>query len=218
MILAEFQAALADGPGVIGIMDRCISIGGSSVPVETRDPVRWQAARLGGVCIPAEASELPGEKNLFRRRGHVEPVAARIAGARMDQFGDGQPPAEDARPVLPTEIEFPYPSAQDARPFLPTEVEPPYPPAHAGPVYPPTHTGSGKPAAAGPSYTPGPARPAEAGRADPLPDFMKYGPGVPATRRPTLRKRLSVSGAPAARTNHPGARADGADWPARRSP
>jgi hypothetical protein len=99
----------------------------------------------------------------------------------MDQFGDGQPSAEDARPFLPTEIESPYPSAQDARPVLPTEVEPPYPPAHAGPVYPPTHTGSGKPAAAGPSYTPGPARPAEAGRADPVPDFMKYGPGVPAT-------------------------------------
>jgi len=104
----------------------------------------------------------------------------------MDQFGDGQPSAQDARPVLPTEIEPPYPPAQDARPFLPTEVEPPYPPAHAGPVYLPTHTGPGRPAAAGPSFTPGPARPAEArppeaGRADPVSEFMKYGPGVPAT-------------------------------------
>ena len=99
----------------------------------------------------------------------------------MDQFGDGQPPAEDARPVLPTDIESPYSSAQDARPFLPTEVEPPYPPAHAGPVYAPTHTGPVRPAVAGPSYTPGPARPAEAGRAGPVSEFMKYGPGVPAT-------------------------------------
>jgi hypothetical protein len=80
----------------------------------------------------------------------------------MDQWGDGQPPT-DARPVLPTEIEPPYPPAQDARPFLPTEVEPPYPPAQARPVYAPTHTGPGQPAV---------ARSA--------PDFMKYGPGVPA--------------------------------------
>jgi hypothetical protein len=85
----------------------------------------------------------------------------------MDHVGDGQPPGEDARPFLPTEVEPPYPPAQDARPFLPTEVEPPYPPAHAGPVYPPTHTGPGQPAVAGPSYTPGRDRPADAAQAAP---------------------------------------------------
>ena len=96
----------------------------------------------------------------------------------MDYFGGGQPPGEDARPYLPTEIDPPFPpgddrrlhpSAEDARPVLPTEIEPPYPPAHAGPAYLPTHTGSGEPAAAGPSYTPSHARPAEQPAADPAP-------------------------------------------------
>lgn len=81
----------------------------------------------------------------------------------MDPFGKGWP-AEDAGPVLPTDVESPYPPAQDARPVLPTEVEPPYPPAHAGPAYPPTRTGSGEPAMTGPA-----------------PEFTRYGPGVPAT-------------------------------------
>lgn len=103
----------------------------------------------------------------------------------MDYFGGGQPPGEDARPYLPTEIDPPFPPgddarlhppAEDARPVLPTEIEPPYPPAHAGPAYLPTQTGSGEPAAAGPSYTPSHARPAE-----PAPEFMKFGPGTPAS-------------------------------------
>jgi hypothetical protein len=103
----------------------------------------------------------------------------------MDYFGGGQPPGEDARPYLPTEIDPPFPPgddprlhppAEDARPVLPTEIEPPYPPAHAGPAYLPTHTGSGEPAAAGPSYTPSHARPAE-----PAPALMKFGPGTPAS-------------------------------------
>src|SRR5689334_25238457 len=45
MILAEFQAALADGPGVIPsvplVMARCISMNGSSVPSR-------RGTRLGG--------------------------------------------------------------------------------------------------------------------------------------------------------------------------
>jgi len=103
----------------------------------------------------------------------------------MDHFGGGQPPGEDARPYLPTEIDPPLPPgddprrrppAADARPVLPTEIEPPYPPAHAGPAYLPTHTGPGEPAAAGPSYVPSHARPAE-----PAPEFMKFGPGTPAS-------------------------------------
>ncbi|HEY8288978.1 MAG TPA: hypothetical protein VIG49_06890, partial [Acetobacteraceae bacterium] len=86
----------------------------------------------------------------------------------MDYFGGGQPPGDDARPYLPTEIDPPFPPgddarlhppAEDARPVLPTEIEPPYPPAHAGPAYLPTHTGSGEPAA----------------------EFMKFGPGTPAS-------------------------------------
>ena len=103
----------------------------------------------------------------------------------MDYFGGGQPPGEDARPYLPTEIDPPlppgddarlHPPAEDARPVLPTEIEPPYPPAHAGPAYLPTHTGSGEPAAAGPSYTP-----SHAGPAEPASAFMKFGPGTPAS-------------------------------------
>ena len=103
----------------------------------------------------------------------------------MDYFGGGQPPGEDARPYLPTEIDPPLPPGDDprrrpptadARPVLPTEIEPPYPPAHAGSAYLPTHTGSGEPAAAGPSYTPSHARPAE-----PAPALMKFGPGTPAS-------------------------------------
>jgi hypothetical protein len=103
----------------------------------------------------------------------------------MDYFGGGQPPGDDARPYLPTEIDPPFPPgddarlhppAEDARPVLPTEIEPPYPPAHAGPAYQPTHTGPGEPAAAGPSYTP-----SHAGPAEPAPAFMKFGPGTPAS-------------------------------------
>ena len=103
----------------------------------------------------------------------------------MDYFGGGQPPGEDARPYLPTELDPPlppgddarlHPPAEDARPVLPTEIEPPYPPAHAGPAYLPTHTGSGEPAAAGPSYTP-----SHAGPAEPASAFMKFGPGTPAS-------------------------------------
>ena len=121
----------------------------------------------------------------------------------MDHTGDGQPPAEDARPYLPTEIERPYPPAEDARPYLPTEIDRPYPPVEdarpylpaedARPYlptemdrpYPSTHAGPGEPAVAGPSYTPTHARPAnqpsQAGRADPAPEYMRYSPGVPAT-------------------------------------
>jgi hypothetical protein len=103
----------------------------------------------------------------------------------MDYFGGGQPPGDDARPYLPTEIDPPFPPgddarlhppAENARPVLPTEIEPPDPSAHAGPAYLPTRTGSGKPAAARPSYTPSHARPAE-----PAPALMKFGPGTPAS-------------------------------------
>ena len=94
-------------------------------------------------------------------------------------------PADDARPYLPTDIERPYSPADDARPYLPTEIERPYPPMQAGPAYWPTHTGPGEPAVAGPSYTPTHARPAgqptRAGRADPAPELLRSGPGVPAT-------------------------------------
>ncbi len=112
----------------------------------------------------------------------------------MDHVGDGQPPTEDARPYLPTEIERPYPPAEGARPYLPTEIDRPYPPPEdARPYlptemdrpYPPTYAGPGEPVVAGPSYTPTHARPAnqppQAGRADPAPEFMRYSPGVPAT-------------------------------------
>ena len=103
----------------------------------------------------------------------------------MNHEREGQRPAEDARPYLPTEIEPPYPPPADARPFLPTEIEPPYPPRYEGTAYQPTHTGAGEPGTAGPSYIPshaGPAgQPAQAGRADPAPELTRYGPGVPAT-------------------------------------
>ena len=103
----------------------------------------------------------------------------------MNHEREGQPSAEDARPYLPTEIEPPYLPPEDARPFLPTEIEPPYPSAQAGSAYQPTHTGVGEPGVAGPSYTPGHARPtgrpAHAGRADPASGLSRYGPGVPAT-------------------------------------
>ena len=118
----------------------------------------------------------------------------------MDHVGDGQPPAEDMRPYLPTEIEHPYLPAEDARPYLPTEIEHRHSPAedvrpylpteiehrylptHSGPAHQPTHTG---PAVAGPSYAPNQARPtdrpAQARRANPAPELTRYGPGVPAT-------------------------------------
>jgi hypothetical protein len=94
----------------------------------------------------------------------------------MDQFGDGKPSADDARPYLPTEIEPPSPPPGDARPYLPTEIEPPDLPVHTGPVYLPTQTGPVYP----PTHT-GLREPAEARRAGPAPEFMKYGPGVPGT-------------------------------------
>ena len=47
----------------------------------------------------------------------------------MDHVGDGQPPAGDASPDLPTEIEWSYRPAQDAYPDLPTEIERPHQPA-----------------------------------------------------------------------------------------
>jgi hypothetical protein len=102
----------------------------------------------------------------------------------MNHVGDEQPPAEDARPFLPTEIEHPYSPAEDARPFLPTDIENRYSPTHAGPAYQPTHTGPAGPAAAGPSYTPAHARlanqSARTGRADPASELTRYGPGVHA--------------------------------------
>jgi hypothetical protein len=61
----------------------------------------------------------------------------------MNHQWGGQPPAYDARPVLPTEIEPTYLPAEDARPVLPTEIERPYPPANAGPAYQPTHAPAG---------------------------------------------------------------------------
>ena len=85
----------------------------------------------------------------------------------MNHVGNEQPPAEDASPLLPTEIEYSrptnerprrYPPAEDASPLLPTEIEPPFPSAHAGPAFQPTRTG----------------------RADPAPELTRYGPGVPA--------------------------------------
>lgn len=112
----------------------------------------------------------------------------------MNHEREGQRPAEDARPYLPTEIEPPYlptemepshPPPADARPFLPTEIEPPYPPRYEGAAYLPTHTGVGEPGMTGPSYIPSHARPAgesaQAGRAGPAPELTRYGPGVPAT-------------------------------------
>lgn len=120
----------------------------------------------------------------------------------MNHVGDEQPPTEDARPYLPTEIEHPYPPAENARPllpteierryppnenarpFLPTEIERPYPPTHAGSAYQPTRTGPRESAVAEPSYTSTHARPADrpaqVGRADPAPELTRYGPGVPA--------------------------------------
>ena len=56
----------------------------------------------------------------------------------MDHVGDGQPPAGDASPDLPTEIEWSYRPAQDAYPDLPTEIERPYQPAHDARPYLPT--------------------------------------------------------------------------------
>jgi len=103
----------------------------------------------------------------------------------MNHEREGQRPAEDARPYLPTEIEPPYPPSADARPFLPTEIEPPYPPRYEGAAYQPTHTVVGEPGTAGPSYIPSHARlagePTQAGRADPASELIRYGPGVPAT-------------------------------------
>jgi hypothetical protein len=101
----------------------------------------------------------------------------------MDRLGDGQPPTGDVRPDLPTEIARPYLPTEDADADLPTEIAQPYMPTHAGPAYQPTQTWPGQRAAAGPSYTPAHARPAarsaQAGRADPAPELLRYGPGVP---------------------------------------
>jgi hypothetical protein len=116
----------------------------------------------------------------------------------MNHERDGQPPADDVRPYLPTEIEPPYRPADDARPYLPTEIEhpyrpakdvgpylpteiePSYPPEHAGPAYQPTYT----PAHARPAGQPDQAgradQPDQAGRADPASGHMRYGPGVSA--------------------------------------
>jgi hypothetical protein len=108
----------------------------------------------------------------------------------MNHVGGGQSPAEDAGPDLPTEIARPYPSteiarpyppAQDARLYLPTEIEPPYPSAHAELKYPPTHTGPGEPAVARPTHARPADQSAQARRADPASERMRYGPGVPAT-------------------------------------
>jgi hypothetical protein len=102
----------------------------------------------------------------------------------MNHVGDEQPPAEGARPFLPTEIDHPYPPAEDARSFLPAKIEHLCPPTHAGSTYQPMRTGRGEPAAAWPSYTPAHARPADqparAGRADPAAELTRYGPGVHA--------------------------------------
>ena len=117
----------------------------------------------------------------------------------MDHVGDGQPPAEDMRPYLPTEIEHPYLPAEDARPYLPTEIEHrhspaedvrPYLPTEIEHRYLPTHSGPrtsrrtpGPPWPGRPTPRTGrPAdRPAQARRANPAPELTRYGPGVPAT-------------------------------------
>ena len=134
----------------------------------------------------------------------------------MDHVGDGQPPAGDASPDLPTEIEWPHQPAEDARPPAhgarppahgarpPADDARPYPPAtYAGSAYQATHTGPGEPAVARPSYTPSHARPADQsarpGRPDPAPELTRYGPGVPATP-PTgaaqTAERIWVTGRP----------------------
>lgn len=120
----------------------------------------------------------------------------------MNHFGDEHPPAADARPYLPTEIEHPYlpdesgyppdgsgreyppaaggrrsPPAADARAYLPTEIEHPYPSPDGGPGYQPTYTGTGEPA---PPYSPGRTGPHAPGQAGPD-GLLRYGPGVPAT-------------------------------------
>jgi hypothetical protein len=112
----------------------------------------------------------------------------------MDHAGHWQPPADDARPYLPTEIDRPDPPPDDARPYLPTEIDRPdpppddarpYAPAEDARAYLPTedahpylprHAGSGEPAAAGP-----PGTPAQASSAYPASGLTRYGPGVPVT-------------------------------------
>ena len=122
----------------------------------------------------------------------------------MKHARDEQPPAEDARPMLPTEIEYPapadqrarrYPPAADARPLLPTEIEPSAWPAQTGPAYQsaqagrageaPEFTRSGR-AGEAPEFTrSGRAGPVpeftRSGRAGPVPEFTRSGPGVPAS-------------------------------------
>jgi hypothetical protein len=76
------------------------------------------------------------------------------------------------------------PPAEDARPFLPTEIDYLYPPTHAGSTYQAAHTGPGGPAAVRLPTTPARDRPvdqpARAERADPASDLTRYGPGVQA--------------------------------------
>jgi hypothetical protein len=113
----------------------------------------------------------------------------------MNHFGDEHPPGGDARPYLPTEIEFPglpdentrgyppaaqarrYPPAADARAYLPTEIEQPYPSPDSGSAYQPTYTGPGEPV---PPYSGGHTGPHAPGH-DGLDGLSRYGPGVPVT-------------------------------------
>ena len=113
----------------------------------------------------------------------------------MNHPWNEQPPAEDARPMLPTEIEYPGPAneytrryrpAEDARPSLPTEIEYPrpaeqrsrrYPPAEdVRPLLPTEIEPSAPSARTGPAY-----QSAHTGRAGPPPEFTRSGPGVPAS-------------------------------------
>src|SRR6516225_6611430 len=149
----------------------------------------------------------------------------------MNHEGEGWRPRDDARPYLhteieppylPTEIEPPYPPPADARPFLPTDIEPPYPPRYEGVAYQPTQTGIGEPGTAGPSYIPSHARPtgqpARPGGPVRHPSSPGTVLGFPPRRRPTPRTRPSASGALATLTSRLGGCADGAGWPAPRSP
>ena len=101
----------------------------------------------------------------------------------MDHLGDWRPPAEDARPYLPTEIDRPYAPPEGGRPYLPPEDARAYLPTEDAHPYLPRHAGSGEPAVAGPSDTPARVRPAgqsaQARSAYPASGLTRYGPGVP---------------------------------------
>jgi len=132
----------------------------------------------------------------------------------MDHVGDGQPPAGDASPDLPTEIEWSYRPAQDAYPDLPTEIERPYQPAHDARPYLPTEIEwPHKPAedARPPAHG---ARPPAHGARPPADDARPYPPATHAGS--AYQATHTGSGEPAvARPSYTPSHARPADQPAR---